>query len=233
LPKKLMQDAAQESRLVKFELQKLTNAAPPLERFNAGEGAIIAAKIVASMILAWNEIDLKAQEFNADRHLLIQKQPGIEVRTIENFMYASALLAIAIPEGIEELFPRWAALQSEDDGDKLLDTILENLIYVEGDGKIAVSELLQNGRCSSELERYGLKIVSHKLKDFLSIRCESVTRHLLKDTEYAALDIRGPLARVEGAVGSVQVKMAGANQRCILISIERVLEYECYYATTK
>lgn len=233
LPKRLMQDAAQESRIVKFELQKLTNTAPPLERLGAGEGAIIAAKIVTAMILAWNEIDQKAHEFSADRQLLIQNRPGIEIRTIENFMYASALLAIVIPEGVEELFPRWAALQSEDDGDKLLDTILASLVYVAGDGKFSVLELLQTGRYEGDLERHGLKITSHKLKDFLAIRCENVTRHLLKDTEYAILDIRGPLARVEGAIGSGQVKIAGANQRCVLIPIERVLGEDCYYATAK
>lgn len=223
LPKKVMQDAAQESRIIKFELKKLTNASPPLERFGVGEGAVIAAKIVVTMILAWLEIEAKAQEINADRQVFIQKQPGIEVRTVENFMYASALLAIVAPEGIEDIFPRWATLQSEDDGDKLLDTILASLIYVEGN-KVSVGEMLQKaGRYVEELERHGLKIVMHKSKDFLALRCESVTRHLLKDTEYAVLDIRSPLARIEGAVGSAQVKMAGVNQRCVLIPVERVL----------
>ena len=142
---------------------------------------------------------------------------------MENFMYASALLAIVIPDGVEEIFPRWATLQAEDDGDKLLDTILASLIYVEG-GKVSVGEMLQKpGRYVDELERYGLKVVMHKSKDFLALRCESVTRHLLKDTEYAVLDIRSPLARIEGAVGSAQVKMAGVNQRCVLIPVERVL----------
>ena len=223
LPKKVMQDAAQESRIIKFELKKLTNASPPLERFGVGEGAVIAAKIVVTMILAWLEIEAKAQEINADRQVFIQEQQGIEVRTVENFMYASALLAVVAPEGLEDIFPRWATLQSEDDGDKLLDTILASLIYVEGN-KVSVGEMLQKaGRYVDELERYGLKMVMHKSKDFLALRCESVTRHLLKDTEYAVLDIRSPLARIEGAVGSAQVKMAGINQRCVLIPVERVL----------
>ncbi len=223
LPRKLMQDAAQESRIVKFELKKLTNASAPLERFGVGEGVIIAAKIVAAMILAWDEIEVKAQEINANRQLFIQEQPGIEVRTVENFMYASALLAIVAPEGVEEIFPRWATLQSEDDGDKLLDMILASLIYVEGN-KVSIGEMLRGaGRYVDELERHGLKIVMHKSKDFLALRCESVTRYLLKDTEYAVLDIRSPLARIEGAVGSAQVKMAGVNQRCVLIPVERVL----------
>jgi hypothetical protein len=223
LPKKVMQDAAQESRIIKFELKKLTNTSPPLERFGVGEGAVIAAKIVVTMILAWLEIEAKAQEINADRQVFIQEQQGIEVRTVENFMYASALLAVVAPEGVEDIFPRWAALQAEDDGDKLLDTILASLIYVEGN-KVSVGEMLQKAGCYvDELERHGLKIVMHKSKDFLALRCESVTRHLLKDTEYAVLDIRSPLARIEGAVGSAQVKMAGVNQRCILIPVERVL----------
>ena len=223
LPKKLMQDAAQESRIIKFELKKLTDASPPLDRFRVGEGVVIAAKIVAGLILEWDKIEGKAQEINADRQSFIQHQPGIEVRTVENFMYASALLAVVAPEGIEEILPKWVALQSEDDGDKLLDTILTSFIHVEGN-KVSIGEMLQNvGRYNRELERHGLKIVTHKLKEYLALRCESITRHLLKDTEYAVLDIRSPLARIEGALGSIQVKMAEVNQRCILIPIEIVL----------
>lgn len=220
LPKKFMQDAAQESRLVKFELNKIPQGAPALDKFD-DDGQVIAAKIAAAMITMWKGLEERAQQINADRHRLLQEHQGIKIRTVENFMYASALLDITAPEGLEETFPMWAATQTEDDGDKLLDTILASLILVDGDKK-SVREMLQTGQHEEVLERHGVKAIVHKTKRYLALRCENITRHLLKDTDYAALDIKGPLARVDGAVGSAQVKIAGSNQRCILIPMERV-----------
>jgi hypothetical protein len=223
LPKRLMQDAAQESRVVKFELKKLSDNAPLLEKFSIEEGVAIATQITAAMILSWKKIETKAKEINANRHQLIQELTGIEIRTVENFMYASALLTIVAPEGLEEFFPKWATTQAEEDGDKLLDTILTSLIHVDKE-KITVREMLQKpDQYETELERYGLKITMHKSKKYLALRCESITRHLLKDTEYADLDIRNPLARLEGAIGSAQAKIAGANQRCVFIPFEMIL----------
>jgi hypothetical protein len=227
LPKNLIQDAAQESRIVKLELKKLKGGTPLLEKFDTDEAPKIAAEIVAAMIVSWEKIEKKAQEINADRNLLIQKLPGIEIRTIENFMYASSLLILAAPELADPLIPAWAAMQSEDDGEKLLDAMLASIVRFEGETR-SISELLQLSKASpderytKELERYGLRFTTHKALQFLAIRCENVNRHLLKDTDYAALDIKGPLSRVEGAVGSAQVKMAGANQRCVLIPTERL-----------
>lgn len=220
LPKKFMQDAAQESRLVKFELNKILPGAPALDKFE-DEGQVISAKITAAMITMWEVLEERAQKINADRHRLLQEHPGIKIRTVENFMYASALLEIVAPEGLEESFPMWAATQTEDDGDKLLDTILASLIFVDGD-KRSVREMLQIGQHEEQLERHGLKIVVHKAKRYLALRCENITRHLLKDTDYASLDIKGPLARADGALGCVQVKITGTNQRCILIPMEKV-----------
>jgi len=225
LPRRLMQDAAQESRIVKFELKKLTSSTPLLEKFDIEESRIVAAKLIAAMIRSWPAIAAKAEALNADRHQLMQEQEGIEIRTVENFMYASALLALLKHEEIEEIFPRWAATQIEEDGDKLLDTILASLVNVEGE-KRSIGELLQltrgdaPDRYMKELERYGLKLFMHKSKEYLAIRCEIVTRHLLKDTEYSALDIRSPLTRIEGSLASVQVKLAGINHRCVLIPSE-------------
>ena len=220
LPKKFMQDAAQESRLVKFELNKIPQGAPAVDKFD-DDGQVISAKITAAVITMWEVLEEKAQKINADRHRLLQEHPGIKIRTVENFMYASALLEIVAPEGLEESFPMWAATQTEDDGDKLLDTILASLIFVDGD-KRSVREMLQTGQHEEQLERHGVKIVVHKAKRYLALRCENITRHLLKDTEYASLDIKGPLARTDGAIGSVQVKITGTNQRCILIPMEKV-----------
>jgi hypothetical protein len=227
LPKRMMQDAAQESRTVKLELKKLKEGTPLLEKFDSEEAPKLAAEIVATLIASWEQIEAKAQEINRDRNLLIQELPGMEIRTIENFMYASSLLILACPELADPIIPPWAATQSEDDGDKLLDTILASIVKIKGE-TYSVSELLQLSKrdpseeYSKELDRYGLRFTTHKFKQFLAIRCENITRHLLKDTEYASLDIKGPLSRIDGAIVSEPVKMAGSPKRCVLIPIEQV-----------
>jgi Fe-S-cluster formation regulator IscX/YfhJ len=137
-------DAAQESRLVKFELNKIQQGAPALDKFE-DDGQVISAKITAAVITMWKVLEEGAQKINADRHRLLQEHQGIKIRTVENFMYASALLEIVVPEGLEESFPMWATTKTEDDGDKLLDTILASLIFVD-DGKKSVREMLQMGQ---------------------------------------------------------------------------------------
>ncbi len=207
LPKRFMQDAAQESRTIKLELKKLKEETPLLEKFDSEEAPKLAAEIVAALISSWEKIEMKAQKINADRNSLIQELPGIEIRTIENFMYASSLLILACPELAGPIIPHWAVTQSEDDGDKLLDTILASIVKIRGETYL-ISELLQLSKrspseeYSKELDRYGLRFTTHKSKHFLAIRCENITRHLLKDTDDASLDIKGPLLRIEGTMNS-------------------------------
>jgi len=120
LPKRLMQDAAQESRIIKLELRKLKEGTPLLEKFDSHEAPKISAGIAASLITCWEKIEAKAQEINADRNKIMQATPGIEIRTVENFMYASALVSLVAPELIDQVIPSWSVVQSEDDGDKIL-----------------------------------------------------------------------------------------------------------------
>ena len=221
LPKRVMQDSAQESRIIKFELNKIPKGSPPLEKFSADEGRVFAARIVAAMIRSWDSIEARVQAILADQKRLLKEYQGLEIRTLENFMYASALLDLVALEGLEETFPMWLSLQLEDDGDKLLDTILASHVFVEKEKK-SVREMLHKGHHEDILERHGVKVALHESKRYLALRCEDITRHLLKDTEYSSLDIKWPLSRVDGAFNGRQVKMAGTNQRCILIPMEKV-----------
>lgn len=221
LPKRVMQDSAQESRIIKFELNRIPKDSPPLEKFSADEGKVLAARIVAAMIRSWDSIETRVQTILADQERLLKEYQGLEIRTLENFMYASALLDLVALEGLEETFPMWLSMQPEDDGDKLLDTILASHVFVEKEKK-SVREMLCNGHHEEILERHGVKVTLHERKRYLALRCEDITRHLLKDTEYGSLDIKWPLSRTDGALNSRQVKMAGTNQRCILIPMEKV-----------
>jgi hypothetical protein len=220
LPKRVMQDSAQESRIIKFELNKIPKGSPPLEKFSADEGKVLAARIVAAMIRSWDSIEMRTKAILADQERLFKAYQGIEIRTLENFMYASALLDLVALEGLEETLPMWLSMQQEDDGDKLLDTILASHVFVEKEKK-SVREMLYNVHHEEVLERHGLKVALHESKRYLALRCEDITRHLLKDTEYGSLDIKWPLSRIDGALNSRQVKMAGTNQRCILIPLEK------------
>jgi len=216
-----MQDSAQESRIIKFELNKIPKGSPPLEKFSPDEGKILAARIVAAMIRSWDSVEARVQAILVDQERLLKGYQGLEIRTLENFMYAKALLDLVALEGLEETLPMWLSTQQEDDGDKLLDTILASHVFVEKE-KRSVREMLYNGHYEDVLERHGVKVALHESKRYLALRCEDITRHLLKDTDYSSLDIKGPLSRVDGALNSRQVKMAGTNQRCILIPMEKV-----------
>lgn len=228
LPKRVIQDAAQESRTVKLELKRLDKGAPLLQKFEADEGPRIASLVTASLISSWDAIETRAQEINESRNLLIQEMPGIEIRTVENFMYAAAILILAAPELSDPIIPPWAAMQMEDDGEKLLDVILGTLVKIDGEA-FSIRELVQlsksSERYAKELERYGLRLSNHKSRQYLALKVDSVNRYLLKDTDYASLDIKGPLARIEDAVASAQVKLAGSNQRCVLLPVERLGDF--------
>jgi len=227
LPRRLIQDAAQESRMIKFELNKIKEGAPVPETIGHKEAIKLASKIAAGMILSWEMIQSSADEISTNRSELIKGQEGIEIRTVENFMYASSVIQLADPDPSFPIIPGWASRQLEDDCDKILDTILSSLIKIDYDS-FSILEMLHKAykslddRFQKELERKGIKITSTSGAKYLAIRCEDVTRFILQDTEYKDLNIQHPLARIDGSIASYGVKMAGRTKRCVLIPIDRI-----------
>ena len=223
-PVRALGDAAQKSRMIKLDMRKLKDSVSPFEKFGQDESRKIAAQIVAAMMLAWDSIDSGRKEIKAKQEAIIKGREGITIRTIENYMYASAILNL-IHQCEKHTVPEWAALETEDDSDMVLSTILNSKTYWDGGDK-SISELLELVRTNpnrSELEKHlwncGLAITSTENKKYLAVRCDVATRYLLKDTDYKDLDIRGPLARLDGAIDGHLVKRSGKGERCVVIPL--------------
>lgn len=226
LPRQLGQDAAQESRMVKLEVKKLSNETPVLEKIDAAEGKKIAAKIISAMILNWDKIETGATKINKKRNEIIRNLLGIEIRTVENFMYASSLLNI-LKEDEDYSVPTWAVRQVEDDSEKIISAILSSMTRIDGEPH-SISEVLRktSSNCgeifSKNLEQNGIKFTTKDGLKYLALRCETISRHLLKDTDFRDLDIQAPLSRIEGSVSSHPVKILGKQERCVLIPLCKI-----------
>ena len=211
LPNRLGQDAAQESRMVKLELKKPRDDTPTLEKEDSIEGRKLAGRIIAAMTSQWNNIEGNAEDMNQRRRDIIETfkkgKQDIEIRTVENFMYASSLLNIvSVGIGDEKRYdvPEWAVRTIEDDGDKILAVILSSIIRTASDtytvrNALAKTKSEQNSFFSQELVKCGIKITrkGEESEPFLAIHCDTVSRYLLKDTEFKDLAIQAPLERIE------------------------------------
>jgi len=146
---------------------------------------------------------------------------GPPSRTVENFMYASSLLNLILPNHNYSV-PSWAVKQIEDDSEKIISAILSSMTKIEGD-PYSISEVMNSARTSNiekfakTLEQNGIKNTTREGKKYWALRCETISRHLLKDTNFRDLDIQAPLSRIEGAISSHPVKILGKQERCVLI----------------
>ena len=225
-PKQISDDSAQESRIVKLELKKLKNATPLLEKIE--EGSKMAAEIVASLIFEWKKIEQEAKSITQRRIEIMQRLPGTEIRTVDNFMYASAILNLSTKE-IHDV-PDWKNSASEDDGEKVLSSILSSRVRVKDNEFRMISELVKltekgDGYTRSLLQQNGLSIKTTKEgQTFLAIRPKEVIKFLLKDDEYFKfLDISAPLGRIEGSEKNVNVSFGSqGSPKCIIIPIHYV-----------
>lgn len=226
LPLQISQDAAQESRMVKLELKKLNPGIPLFQKIE--DSQVLSGRIVGSMLHTWEVIDRGAKEINRTRSEIFTTDQGIEIRTVENFMYASALLNHLNPEASKRSVPSWAIKQIEDDCDKILSTILSSILKTSSVDDSIITLIRnakgdQTGVHSKALENAGIKHTSRDGNSFVAFRCESVSRFLLKDTSYRDLDIQAPLSRTPGAISSHPVKFSGSLGRCVLIPLNYVL----------
>ena len=227
IPRQIMQDAAQESRMVKLELKVLDRTASLLDKVDNGDE--IASKIIAALIFNWDQIEAGAKHINKSRKEILDSNPNLEIRTIENFMYASSLLTFVTGDSYK--VPEWASNKIEEDNDKILNAILSSILFIEGSRhsiidcleKARLGDQTTAGKFSKELENVGIKTTYFKGVNFLAIRHKEVSRFLLKDTEFKDLDIHAPLTRTAGAVSSHPVKFSGKADRCILIPMDYIL----------
>lgn len=226
LPKQIGQDSAQESRLVKLELKKLKDSAPLLEKIEIEESSKIAAEIVAAMIFQWDEIEQGAKNIAKRRKEIMNRIPGVQIRTVDNFMYSSSVLNIATKATND--VPEWVNTINEDDGDKIMNTILSSLLRVDLNTH-TVGDCIEkaNGDSSNPfaktLENQGIKHTTNNGIRYLALRSSNVVRFILKDTDYKEMDIQAPLSRIEGAISSHPVKFLGKQERCVLVPLAFVM----------
>ena len=227
-PAQMTQDGAQESRIVTLELKKLKDTAPILDEFEE-EGHKIAAEIVAAMIFQWDEIQAKAKSIVQNRKNIMKKHPGIEIRTVDNFMYASAVLNLATQNQDAYTVPNWTSPTNEDDGEKILLTILHSRIKFNTNEHRMVSELVKLAEAGDTyprglLQQNGISIAKIKDKLYLAVRPQLVVKFLLKDDEYyRSLDISAPLGRVEGVEKNIGVRFGNQGTlKSIIIPMQHV-----------
>ena len=170
LPTSLEQDAAQQSRMVKLEVKKLKDDTIVLDKIDPDRGRKLAGAIIGSMLRHWKSIEADASAINRQRKDIItnlkSKDHSIEIRTVENFMYASALLNL-VTIGVEEhekySVPKWALSRVEDDGNKIINTILSSVVKVDTT-TYTVRDLLENangdqrGCFGNELKKIGIAL---------------------------------------------------------------------------
>lgn len=231
-PKSLSDDSAQESRIIKLELQKLCNAVPLLEKIE--DGPKFASEIIAAMISEWKRIEQEAKIITQNRKEISERIPGTDIRTIENFMYASAILNLSTTE-IHDV-PSWKSNTSEDDGDKVLSAILFSRIRTKDNEYSIISELIRasvsgNSYTRTLLQQNGLSITNTKEgQTFLAVRPKEVLKFLLKEDEnFKFLDISAPLGRIEGAEKNINVSFGcQGSPKCIIIPIHHINAICCF-----
>ena len=226
-PARTAGDAAQKSRTICFSMKKLPPDIKPFEPFGATEGKKIATQIVAAMLMNWELIEKYQKEIKAQQAEILKGRQGMTIRSLENYMYASAVLNVIHQEG-HYTIPEWAEAETEDDCDTVLNAILGSKVEFENE-KQSVAALLEQvclSPAKSELDRVlwtnGLTIITAEGKKYLAVLCDTVTRFLLPDTGYRGLDIRGPLARLEGAIDGHVVKRNKISHRCVAIPLSYI-----------
>jgi hypothetical protein len=208
-PATCLKDESQRNRLMQFELAKPKERTPPT-LWTSEEAEELVAELLAAVIGSWKDIQGVADEITKNTKQIKNDLDGkIDDRTVQNFMYASAVLKLAT--GKDYTVPEWAKIEKKSDGHSIIETILfskikhENVEYFVYD---LIDSALRRPDCNSldaekaknALRLHGLTVV-YSTDWFLAMHAENVTKHLLRGAEeYRNLDITMPLERLAGAV---------------------------------
>jgi len=185
----------------------------------------------------WEEIQKEASSLEKESSSIIESLDGkVSGRTVQNFMYASALLSIV--KGECYTVPDWARQEAVDDGQTVIEAIVYSKIRYEG-SEYSVSDLIDvaigepvSGVGLSDkgalwaLRQNGLSVVFRGEKWFLAIHPNSIRKTILRDDEdFRDLDVSAPLERIFGAEKSIPTSWGKGDQskrRCIHLPIENL-----------
>lgn len=222
-------DAAQASRLVKFDLAKPSGRTPP-ELPTDDEMRKLGAEIIAALIKVWPALDgqydfyhKNAKDFNCDN------------RMVRNVAYMAGVLNLVTDQDKTKIkLPAFLNEVIKEDRETIIDHILDSHIDdpVAEKGyhnKITVYEALTMPLPIQNVigPKYGIKIYTDtKEKTWLVIYPELVQRNILKDmTEYkdGSINIVHSLVRIPGAEKK-KMRLSqgrnGHNVTCVVIPID-------------
>lgn len=228
LPRTFSNDQAQYSRIVKFELKKVSEGKSILGMTDE-EAQELLCDIVAGIILSWIKIETGALKIEKEKESYIKEcKDKISGRTVENFMYAMSLLSCVSAQA--QKIPPWAINEVKDDGENILESILMAKIR-HFNSEFMVIDLihrvlgepvdidLSDATAKQLLRNNGLSVVKKAGGWCLAIRCKDIGESLFKfHSDYEKIDISAPLERLEGAEKGVKTEWgASVKQRALHI----------------
>lgn len=228
LPRSFSSDQAQLSRIVKFELKRVTEGKSIIGILD-DEAQELVCDIVTAVISAWPQIESEARKIEQRKESIIKECDGkISGRTVDNFMYAMALLSLLKRETPK--MPAWAIGEIKDDGENILESIIMSKIKL-GYNEYLVIDLIHKileevvsvdvtAAVAKELLRNnGLSVVKKPSGWCLAIRCKDVEESLFKShSDYQRVAISAPLERIDGAEKGVKTEWgANVKQRALHI----------------
>jgi hypothetical protein len=231
LPKTISIDESQRNRMIRFDLRK-KKGGKSLNTLSSQEAETLCANIISSMISHWEEIQRIAVELEKDASSMVESLDGkISGRTVQNFMYALALLSVAT--GKKYAVPDCAKQEEIDDGQTIIKSIFNTKTRYDGVEylvcdliEIAVGEpipgiSLNSRQALNALRLNGLSVVKSGTW-FVAFHPESIRKHLLKnDEDLRDLDISAPIERIAGAKKHVKTAWGEGSRKewCIHIPI--------------
>lgn len=215
-PATCVKDESQRNRLMRFELSKPKERTPPTTWIKE-EAEDILAELTAAVMKNWESIQEKADALVSRTKEIKQKFDGlIDDRTIQNFMYVSALIQIATEE--ECTVPAWAKTEKKSDGQSIIEAIIFSKIKHFSKANLESNDYLVTDLIDAAMRRpslnnldtdnaknalrlHGLTVVAPTKENgwYFAIRPEQVTKELLKGEEFKGIDISLPLERITGA----------------------------------
>ncbi|EKD55765.1 MAG: DNA primase catalytic core protein [uncultured bacterium] len=197
-------DAAQASRVIKFELIKPEDRCPPTIP-NDEDMKKLGAEIIAALIKVWPLLDEQYEYYHSNTNRF-----GGDNRMIKNAAYMAAILNLVYERNKEEInFPAFLREVIVEDREIILENILQSHIddpnAEKGFNKITVREaLLLSSSVQDKIgPKYGIRIyVDNKEIIWLAIQTQLVERHLLKDMhdfKNGLIHVEPSLKRIPGA----------------------------------
>ncbi len=232
-PATCLKDESQRNRIVQFELVKPKDRTPP-SVWRAEEAEEILTDLISAVIGSWDDIQEKANCLIGKTSEIKKDMDGkIDDRTVQNFMYASAILEIAT--GKEYTVPTWAKAEKKSDGQSIVETIIfskirhENSDYLVHDLIDAALRRPGNNELAADkaknaLRLHGLTVVERN-GWFLAIHTQNAMKHLFKGSdEFKSLDITLPLERITGSEKKAACFGGSSSLRSIQIPMGEIDE---------